>query len=180
MTDADIANSYYIATAHPAPRRPALQGEVEADVGIVGGGFTGLSAALHLAERGYKVVLVEAHSLGWGASGRNGGQLGGRYHGAGSSQAAQEQLTRDWLGDDWQEKAKEMQSQAKSQGRKLKTAEAAYQIFQERLQGVSRQGELFAEHGEGLQQLLRCGGQPVDARGQYPLDGSRELKVRRE
>src|SRR5262249_1373345 len=75
MPDADIARSYYIATAHRAPRRPALRGEVEADVAIVGGGFTGLSAALHLAERGYKVALVEARSLAWGASGRNGGQL---------------------------------------------------------------------------------------------------------
>jgi gamma-glutamylputrescine oxidase len=71
----DIARSYYIATAQPAPRRPALQGEVEADVCIVGGGFTGLSAALHLAERGYKTALVEAHGIAWGASGRNGGQL---------------------------------------------------------------------------------------------------------
>jgi gamma-glutamylputrescine oxidase len=71
----DIARSYYIATSHPAPRRPALQGEVDADACIVGGGFTGLSAALHLAERGYKTVLVEAHGVAWGASGRNGGQL---------------------------------------------------------------------------------------------------------
>src|SRR6266404_1840575 len=71
----DIARSYYIATSHPAPRRPALKGEVEADVCIVGGGFTGLSAALHLAEHGYKTVLVEAHGIAWGASGRNGGQL---------------------------------------------------------------------------------------------------------
>ncbi len=66
--------SYYSATANPAPRHPALTGEVQADVCIVGGGIAGLSTALHLAERGYKVVLLEAHRIGWGASGRSGGQ----------------------------------------------------------------------------------------------------------
>lgn len=55
---------------------PPLKGETQADVGIVGGGYTGLSAALHLARRGYRVVLVEAHRVGFGASGRNGGQMG--------------------------------------------------------------------------------------------------------
>ncbi len=69
-------DSYYAATAVDAPRCPALAGEIGCDVCVVGGGFTGLSTALHLAERGYDVVLVEAERLGWGASGRNGGQLG--------------------------------------------------------------------------------------------------------
>ena len=68
--------SWYAATAHEAPDRPELTGEVRADVCVVGGGFTGLSTALHLAERGVDVVLVEAHRVGFGASGRNGGQLG--------------------------------------------------------------------------------------------------------
>jgi gamma-glutamylputrescine oxidase len=52
-----------------------LKGEVTADVCIVGGGYTGLSAALHLAEKGLRVVLLEAHRVGFGASGRNGGQV---------------------------------------------------------------------------------------------------------
>ena len=69
------APSYYAATANPAPRHPALAGEVSADVVVVGGGFTGLSAALSAAEAGYSVVLVEAKRIGWGASGRNGGQM---------------------------------------------------------------------------------------------------------
>jgi gamma-glutamylputrescine oxidase len=69
------ANSYYLAAAHPAPRRPALAGPVECDVCIVGGGISGCSAALHLAERGYRVILLEQHRVGWGASGRNGGQV---------------------------------------------------------------------------------------------------------
>src|SRR5512135_236555 len=67
--------SYYSATANPAPARPPLAGEVSADACIIGGGYTGLSAALHLAERGYRTVLLEAERVGWGASGRNGGQL---------------------------------------------------------------------------------------------------------
>jgi gamma-glutamylputrescine oxidase len=68
--------SYYAATATPFAALPALQGEVQADVCIVGGGYTGLSAALHLAQKGYSVVVVEAHRMGFGASGRNGGQVG--------------------------------------------------------------------------------------------------------
>ncbi|MES2434388.1 MAG: FAD-binding oxidoreductase [Pseudomonadota bacterium] len=68
--------SYYAATRTPLAPFPPLQGETHADVCIVGGGYTGLSAALHLAEKGYDVVLLEAHKLGFGASGRNGGQVG--------------------------------------------------------------------------------------------------------
>lgn len=68
--------SYYATTAALLAPFPALRGEVRADVCVVGGGYTGLSAALHLAERGFRVVLVEAHRLGFGASGRNGGQVG--------------------------------------------------------------------------------------------------------
>lgn len=68
--------SWYAATADLPPPQPPLRGEVRADVCIVGGGYTGLSAALHLAEAGLDVVLLEANRLGWGASGRNGGQLG--------------------------------------------------------------------------------------------------------
>ncbi|MTI03789.1 FAD-binding oxidoreductase [Roseibium sp. RKSG952] len=68
--------SWYAATAHSAEETAPLNGHVKADVCIVGGGYTGLSAALHLAESGYDVVLLEAHRVGFGASGRNGGQLG--------------------------------------------------------------------------------------------------------
>jgi glycine/D-amino acid oxidase-like deaminating enzyme len=65
----------YQDTAEPAIPTPALDGDVQADVVVVGGGITGLSTALHLAERGAKVVLLEAEEPGWGASGRNGGQV---------------------------------------------------------------------------------------------------------
>jgi gamma-glutamylputrescine oxidase len=67
--------SYYEASAHAAPVRPQLEGAVDCDVCVVGAGIAGCSAALHLAERGYKVVLLEEHRVGWGASGRNGGQV---------------------------------------------------------------------------------------------------------
>jgi gamma-glutamylputrescine oxidase len=67
--------SYYAATAHAFDPAPALAGEIETDVVVIGGGYTGLHAALNAAERGYKVVLLEAERIGWGASGRNGGQM---------------------------------------------------------------------------------------------------------
>ncbi len=69
-------DSYYAATANKMAPLPALEGDADCDVCIIGGGFTGLSAALELAERGLDVVLLEAHRAGWGASGRNGGQAG--------------------------------------------------------------------------------------------------------
>jgi len=67
--------SYYAATANEKTDYPALQGATSADVCVVGAGFTGIATALTLAERGYSVAVVEANRVGWGASGRNGGQL---------------------------------------------------------------------------------------------------------
>ena len=67
--------SYYAATANAMAAHAPLAGSVYADVCVIGGGFTGVSAALHLAERGYDVVLLEAARIGAGASGRNGGQV---------------------------------------------------------------------------------------------------------
>ncbi len=65
----------YQETAAPGVPAPPLDGDGSADVVVVGGGFTGLSTALHLAERGAAVVVLEAAQVGWGASGRNGGQV---------------------------------------------------------------------------------------------------------
>lgn len=67
--------SYYAATATEPTAYPQLNGCVSAIVCVIGGGFTGVATALTLAERGYSAVLLEANRIGWGASGRNGGQL---------------------------------------------------------------------------------------------------------
>lgn len=74
MTD-PLNNSYYRATAHAWETQPAFIGEGKYDIAVIGGGFTGLSAALACAEKGLKVALFEAKTIGYGASGRNGGQL---------------------------------------------------------------------------------------------------------
>ena len=75
----DHTSSYYAATRHDKKDRPVLAGAISADVCIVGAGFTGISSALHLAEAGYSVVVLEAARMGFGASGRNGGQLVNSY-----------------------------------------------------------------------------------------------------
>lgn len=71
--------SYYAASAHPDPARPPLQEPIETDVCVIGAGYTGLSTALFLAEHGFKVVVLEAVKVGFGASGRNGGQIVNSY-----------------------------------------------------------------------------------------------------
>lgn len=70
----DLVRSLYEATAGREPLGPPLEGDLGVDVCVVGGGFTGISAALNLAERGHSVAVLEASKVGWGASGRNGGQ----------------------------------------------------------------------------------------------------------
>jgi gamma-glutamylputrescine oxidase len=70
-----LNHSYYAATANVWETQPPLKGEARADVIVIGGGFTGLSAALACAEKGLSVILLEAKTIGFGASGRNGGQL---------------------------------------------------------------------------------------------------------
>ena len=68
-------HSYYAASANQQIKCSTLQGSHAADICVVGAGITGLSAALNLAERGYKVTVLEANLVGWGASGRSGGQM---------------------------------------------------------------------------------------------------------
>jgi gamma-glutamylputrescine oxidase len=73
-------SSYYAATTElPGPRDP-LDGDTQVDLVVVGAGFTGLSTALHAAEKGLRVAVVEAHRVGFGASGRNGGQVGSGWN----------------------------------------------------------------------------------------------------
>jgi len=68
-------DSYYAASANDHPDYPELEDQIDVQVCVIGGGYTGLSAALNLAEQGMSVVVVEAQRVGWGASGRNGGQI---------------------------------------------------------------------------------------------------------
>lgn len=75
MPSTDHARSYYRATANALTERPALGTDLTADVCVIGGGFTGVNTAIELAQRGLSVILLEARRIGWGASGRNGGQL---------------------------------------------------------------------------------------------------------
>ena len=70
-----LNHSYYGVSAHRWPSQPRLDGDRQCDVAVIGGGFTGLSAALACAERGYSVVLIDKEKIAFGASGRNGGQL---------------------------------------------------------------------------------------------------------
>ncbi|MEX0707649.1 MAG: FAD-binding oxidoreductase [Woeseia sp.] len=73
--------SYYAATVGPLPDYAPLRGDADTDVCVIGAGFTGLSTAICLAERGYRVRVLEANRVGWGASGRNGGQIIGGFAG---------------------------------------------------------------------------------------------------
>lgn len=75
-----LPDSWYVASADIPPDRPALHGSLRVDVCIIGAGFTGLSAARHLAAKGLDVVVVDAHRVGFGASGRNGGQVWSGYN----------------------------------------------------------------------------------------------------
>ncbi len=75
MQAQEHTGSYYAATVNEVTDFAPLRGAQTADVCVVGAGFTGISTALHLAERGYNVHVVEAHRVGWGATGRNGGQM---------------------------------------------------------------------------------------------------------
>lgn len=83
-TGGPVAGSYWDTTVTRPPRGPAVEGEVRAGVAVIGAGYAGLSAALHLAREGADVAVVEAEGIGWGASGRNGGFacIGGAKAGA--------------------------------------------------------------------------------------------------
>ena len=76
---ADYVDGYYARTADEGRRWPALEGDVECEVCVVGGGLAGLNTALGLAQRGRSVVVLEKHRVAWGASGRNGGFVSAGY-----------------------------------------------------------------------------------------------------
>ncbi|MFV0276526.1 MAG: NAD(P)/FAD-dependent oxidoreductase [Parahaliea sp.] len=86
-------DSWYAASVKQVLSFPSLQGESSADVCIIGGGYTGLSSAIHLRRLGYSVVLLEANKIGWGASGRNGGHVA-------TGQRADQQDLEKWVGQE--------------------------------------------------------------------------------
>ncbi|MFK7860373.1 MAG: NAD(P)/FAD-dependent oxidoreductase [Granulosicoccus sp.] len=88
--------SYYNATCNDKTRYPTLEGDIQADIVIVGAGSTGINTAVELAERGFDVVVVEANRVGWGATGRNGGQVTGSL----SGDAAIHKQMRKMIGSD--------------------------------------------------------------------------------
>jgi gamma-glutamylputrescine oxidase len=99
-------SSYYAATVNDQTDYAPLKGSQNADVCVIGAGFTGISTALHLAERGYNVHVIEANKIGWGASGRNGGQMIGGISGEqriakyGGKNIAQMVWDMRWAGHD--------------------------------------------------------------------------------
>jgi len=70
-----LSPSLWAATGAPAPASEPMEGQQHCDVVVIGGGYAGLSTAMHLAQRGIGVALLEAREIGFGASGRNGGQV---------------------------------------------------------------------------------------------------------
>src|SRR5579862_7115799 len=74
-TGSAMPPSLWAATAPPAPSLPRLTGSITTEVAVIGAGYTGLSTALHLATAGIEGVVIDRHEPGWGASGRNGGQV---------------------------------------------------------------------------------------------------------
>lgn len=107
MNSVEYVPSYYSTTAVGAPECSTLVGAIEADVCVVGAGYTGVSTALNLAERGYSVVVLEGARVGWGASGRNGGQICSGYSPSMSRIAG-------WVGDEHAKRLWEMAEEAKA------------------------------------------------------------------
>tara|TARA_R110002096_G_scaffold12990_5_gene46260 strand:- start:39162 stop:40460 length:1299 start_codon:yes stop_codon:yes gene_type:complete len=89
----EYPQSYYAAYATPLAEFPCLSSDIQVDVCVIGAGFTGLSTALHLAQSGYSVTILEAQRVGFGASGRNGGQVSG-------GQRMDQEGLEEMLGDD--------------------------------------------------------------------------------
>ena len=92
-TAGNYPGSWYAATAPLVGAFPGLSGDISTDVCVIGGGYTGLSSALHLRQKGYDVVLLEAERIAWGASGRNGGHVG-------TGQRADQTSIEKWVGEE--------------------------------------------------------------------------------
>lgn len=161
--------SYYAATATPLAPFAPLRGAVRADVCVVGGGYTGLSAALHLAERGFDVILLEAQRVGFGASGRNGGQVG-------SGQRLDQDDLERMAGQDAARRMWQMAEEAKALVQHLIKAHAMPVTWHPGVAHACRTpGEVRAAHAYG-EKLQRDYGyaqiEPLDRAGIRALIGS--------
>jgi gamma-glutamylputrescine oxidase len=168
--DGEYPASWYAATATPLAPFPALSGEVTADACVIGGGYTGLSAALHLAEAGMRVVILEAQRVGWGASGRNGGQVG-----------SGQRRDQDWLESRFgRERARALWEMAEEAKALVRDLVARHGIACDLRPGVvsaaSRAGEVGELHA-GAEKLARDYGyaeiEPLDRAGLEAMVGTR-------
>jgi glycine/D-amino acid oxidase-like deaminating enzyme len=106
LSPEEHCQSYYAASINTSTTYPTLSDSVSVDVCVIGAGFTGVSTALTLAERGFSVAVLEANRVGWGASGRNGGQLIGGFSGASKlikyygDEIAEKMWDMQWRGND--------------------------------------------------------------------------------
>lgn len=161
--------SWYAATATPLAPFPPLEGEVAADVCIIGAGFTGLSAALHLAEAGLDVVVLEAHRAGFGASGRNGGQVG-------SGQRLEQDVLERMFGRDDARKLWDIGEEAKALIRGLIERHAMPVTFHPGIAHACRSAAEVAHARSMAEKLSRDYGydavQPLDRAGMEALTGS--------
>lgn len=165
-----LSGNYYWASARSAPDRPALAGKHRCDVCIVGAGFTGLSAALELAERGYSVVVLEEGRVGWGASGRNGGQLINGYSRA-----------LDVIGRRYGADAERMLGSMALEGAQIiRDRVARYQIdcalvegnfiaanTERQLRGLHHEAAVWARHGHSINLVDRAGVAAIVATDRY-------------
>ncbi|MFN0193114.1 MAG: NAD(P)/FAD-dependent oxidoreductase [Aestuariivirga sp.] len=158
--DGNHTGSYYAASANPSPRRSELSGQHETDICIIGAGYTGISAGLQLAERGHKVTIIEAARVGWGASGRNGGQI---VHGLNASLQTIERRfgkeTAGFVAGLVKEGADIIRSRVKTYGIKcdLKEGNVFTALTAAHMRGLEERRLLWESHGYKTQELLDAG-----------------------
>jgi len=154
-TDRELSrHSYYAATAVRGDGHPPLQGAVTCDVAVVGGGLAGLSAALELAQRGFSVTLLEAQEVGFGASGRNGGQA---IHGL----ACEQSTIEAQLGIDEARRVWDMSIEALDLIRERIAAHAIDCDWQDGYLGVAVSARKGAELGAWAERMQRVYGYPM-------------------
>jgi gamma-glutamylputrescine oxidase len=149
--------SYYAASAHAAPERPTLEDTIAPDVCIIGAGYSGLSAGIDLAGKGYKVVILEAAKVGWGASGRNGGQIvNGLNAGLDRIEARYGRGTADFVGTMLQEGGRLIRERIKRFGIDcdLKEGNVFAAFTARQMRDLEAKKALWARHGMDDHEML--------------------------